>query len=307
MRILRDRGKILASVAICTLLLLGFGSLQAYAQNEPDRYSNVRLWIYPEYDDPRLLVMLEGQIEGTKPPTEVKFLVPSTAEMYSAGSMDAQGNYSGGPPDRKPSPIPSWDEISYQVTTDTFRVEYYDPIIFSNPKKTFSYTFRTAYPMSDIEIVFQEPIGATDFMISPTGEKFVDIAGFHSYLYRYTDLEPEATIQFDISYTRTLSTPSLFSSEEAFSPSQSASGESENSNNLWIMIALGAVILCIVAVFAWRRRTAPVSRAERRRTTRTGGKPEQQSSTPVPKFCSQCGNPVDSTHKFCPSCGIKVR
>ena len=307
MSIWRDRSKILASVAIFTLLLLAFEPIQAYAQDEPESYSNVRLWIYPEYDDPRLLVMLEGRIDGTEPPAEVKFLVPATAEMYSAGSMDAQGNYSGGPPDRKSSSITGWDEISYQVTSDTFRVEYYDPIIFGNPDKTISYMFRTVYPMPDIEIIIQEPISATDFMVSPEGDKFVDVAGFNSYSYLYTNLEPLTIIQFDITYTRTAAVPSLSLYGEAISPSQTASGENETSNNIWIVIILTVVTVIIIAAFVWRRRTAPVTRAERRRITRKDDKRELRGSTPTPKFCSQCGNPVDSTHKFCPSCGTKIQ
>ena len=194
MTTLKTKLKIIAAVMVLTLPLLTIGSIPAYALNEPESYSNVKLWIYPEYDDPRLLVMLEGQIEGTEPPAEVQFLVPSAAEMYSAGSMDTQGNYSGGPPARKPSSIPGWDEISYQVTTDTFRVEYYDPIIFGNPEKTISYMFRTLYPMSEMEIIVQEPTGATDFTVSPDGDRFVDVAGFNSHLYRFSDFDPDTTV-----------------------------------------------------------------------------------------------------------------
>lgn len=286
----------LAGAVILSLLFPLIGSIQVYAQNEPESYTNVELWIYPEYDDPRLLVMLEGQIEGTEPPAEVKFLVPSTAEMYSAGSMDIQGNYSGGPPDRTPSSIPGWDEISYQVTTDTFRVEYYDPIIFGNPEKTISYTFRSLYPMSDIELTIQEPLESTDFTVSPEGDKFVDVAGFNSYLYRYPDIDQDAILQFEINYTRTATAPSL-----------SVPAESESNDYTLIIVILAVIVVIIVAVFLWQKRTTPVTRAERRRAARKITKPEPRSSTPAPKFCSQCGNPVDKDHVFCPNCGTKIQ
>ena len=66
------------------LLLIGADLSRALAQpeNEVTGYENVQLWVYPEYDDPRLLVMLEGQIVGVEPPAEVRFLVPSASEMY---------------------------------------------------------------------------------------------------------------------------------------------------------------------------------------------------------------------------------
>ncbi|MFC1948392.1 zinc ribbon domain-containing protein, partial [Chloroflexota bacterium] len=239
--------------------------------------------------------------------TKVQFLVPTTAEMYSAGSMDSQGNYSGGPPNRKPSSVPDWDEISYQVTTDTFRVEYYDPVIFGNPEKTISYMFRSSYPMSDMEIIVQEPIGATDFTVSPEGDRFVDVAGFNSYLYQYTNLEVDTTIQFDITYMKTAAAPSLSLSGDTVAPSLSSPGENETPNYTLIVITLVIVTVIVVAVFAWRRRTAPITRAELRRTARMSGKPAPNGLKSTPKFCSQCGNPVDGNHKFCPSCGTKIQ
>ena len=299
--------KIVTAVTIFTLASLFIGSIPVYAQNESESFKNVELWIYPEYDDPRLLVMLEGQIEGTEPPAEVRFLVPSTAEMYSAGSKDAQGNYSGGPPDRKSSSIQGWDEISYQVTTNTFRVEYYNPIIFGNPEKTISYMFRSLYPISDMEITVQEPIGSTDFTVTPEGDRFVDVAGFNSYLYRYTNLNADTTIQFDITYTKTATEPSLSLSGETFPPSSQASGENDTSDYTLILVILAVIVVIIVAVFIWQRRKVPVTRAERRRAARKNGRPILQDSTPAPKFCSQCGNPIDKNDKFCASCGAKIQ
>ncbi len=114
----------------------------AQTGNEPTGLKNVTLWLNPEYDDPRLLVMLEGKIVGVNPPARIRFLVPTAAEMYSAGSRDATGNYTGGPPDRKASSITGWDEISYELQTDTCRVEYYDPIIAGQPDKENSYYFQ---------------------------------------------------------------------------------------------------------------------------------------------------------------------
>jgi len=78
-------------VIVLTVIVL---PLPTFAQSggEVTGFKNVKLWIYPEHDDPRLLVMLEGQITGAQPPVRVKFLVPSAAEMYSAGSMDVLAN-----------------------------------------------------------------------------------------------------------------------------------------------------------------------------------------------------------------------
>jgi hypothetical protein len=88
--------------SLITIGLLLLGPSAALAQDEPEPenivtgFQNVQLWVYAEYDDPYaigapLLVMLEGQIVGAEPPAEVRFLVPATAQLYSAGSKDAEG------------------------------------------------------------------------------------------------------------------------------------------------------------------------------------------------------------------------
>jgi hypothetical protein len=182
----------------------------AQEENYITGFDNVQLWIYPEYDDPRLLVMLEGIIEGKEPPVMVRFLVPSEAEMYSAGSMDVQGRYTGGPPHREPSSIPGWDEIAYEVTTNTFRVEYYDPIISGQTDKSMSYEFRWLYPISELEVIIQQPLRASNFEVSPVGNSFIDDQGFTSYIYNFSDLRDGPPLRFEISYYKSDTKPSLF-------------------------------------------------------------------------------------------------
>ncbi len=92
------------ALLLAAAMSLAFGTQvqPVFAQSkEPTGFKNVTLWINPEYDDPRLLVMLEGKIVGVDAPAQVRFLVPAAAQMFSAGSKDAQGKYSGGPPSRR--------------------------------------------------------------------------------------------------------------------------------------------------------------------------------------------------------------
>ncbi|MBM2832697.1 MAG: hypothetical protein HW414_1749, partial [Dehalococcoidia bacterium] len=150
--------------------LLAFASpfiTPAFAADEPTGYRNVLLSVYPEYDDPlglrypALLVMVEGEIQGTAPPTTVRFLVPEDARMYSAGS-GPRDKYIGGPPDRRPSDIAGWDEISYQLKTNYFVVEYYLAIPTS-PDKAITAEFIPLFPIDRLTAIVQQPRRATDF------------------------------------------------------------------------------------------------------------------------------------------------
>ncbi len=288
------------SLVIITILLNSI-PFTIHAQDELVHIENVQLWIYPEYDDPRLLVMLEGRLAGVEPPQKMEFMVPSTAEMYSAGSMDSQGRYSGGPPDRTPSGIPGWDIIGYEVTTDTFRVEYYDSVIFGYPDKSISYEFRTLYEVLNMEVIVQEPLNSTGYMISPEGSRFIDSEGFSSYLFNFNDLKVDSPLQFDISYYRTEKNPSL-------STVETSTVETDKSDNTLVIIIFVVILLAIVVAWLiWKKKSAPKTRAERRRAIKQSRQSVREDNLPDPRFCSQCGNPLDGKYKYCPNCGVQIK
>jgi hypothetical protein len=290
---MKKTGHILFLFVLLVLLLAAAGP--AFAQGEgPAGFRDVRLWVYPEYDDPRLLVMLEGQIEGAAPPATVRFLVPAAAEMYSAGSKDAQGKYTGGPPRRQASSVPGWDEISYEVTTDTFRVEYYDPIISGQPDKSISFDFRWLYPIADLTAIVQVPKAATDFSVTPPGRASVDAGGYTIYLYNSSALKPgDPPLHFDISYRKADAAPSQ---------PVPAGG---SSNTLLLIVIAGIAAVLAVGGFLWFRRPQPANRAARRQAARKAPARPIAGSQPA-RFCTQCGKPIQGSPTYCPNCGKKL-
>lgn len=289
--------RILFSLIITSLLLnvIGVTWILAQGENEPSGFNSVHLWIYPEYDDPRLLVMLEGQVIGIETPATVRFLVPSTAVMYSAGSIDTQGHYTGGPPHREPSTVQGWDEISYEVTSRTFRVEYYDPIILGWPDKTISYEFRSLIPITSFHVLVQEPRQSSGFNVLPSGETSSDNQGFTNHIYEYYDLDIDSSIQFNISYTKSSNLPSL--SIEDGEPSYIA------------LIVTTVIGVCIILGFGlfWILKSKPKNRAEKKRKYRnkspniSKGRNNQSVI-----FCSQCGKSLEKSARFCQYCGTKI-
>ena len=287
---------IMLSFLAISLLVIFAGNSSALAQeeNELTGFDDVQLWIYPEYDDPRLLVMLQGQIEGVEPPVAVRFLVPSEAEMYSAGSMDALGQYTGGPPNREPSSIPGWDEIDYEVTTNTFRVEYYDPIISGQLDKSISYEFRWIYPISKLEVVVQEPRRSSDFSVLPIGNSFVDNEGFNSYSYNFSELEDTSPLRFEISYHKSDTRPSLSINED------------ESSESYLVVVIVVILGVAAVASFFWLRKSRPKTRAARRQLSRNNPERRIKSNQPGARFCSKCGQPTDKSSNYCIYCGARL-
>ena len=278
-------------------------------------FKNVVLLVNPEYDDllkygtPTLLTILEGQVAGVSAPTRVRFLVPTTAGMNSAGSIDAQGNHSGGPPDRKASSISGWDEISYQLKTNTFRVEYYDPaIIRGQPDKTISYDFRTLFPISDLRVVVQQPRKATNFIvkaIAPGGTAGTDREGFTVYSYYLTNISAGVPVHFDITYTKSDPNPSLGPS------GNTNTGAGAGSSALVILVVIGVILIGGIVVWMLKSRQpryVPVrgGNNQPRRGARSLQKRPSKQGGAANKFCTTCGQPISASDKFCPSCGNEV-
>jgi hypothetical protein len=267
-------------------------SVFAQTGNEPTGYRQVSVWVKPEYDDQRLLVMLEGQIVGAKAPVPVKFLVPATAVMYSAGSKDAQGKYTGGPPARQPSSIQGWDEVTYEATAETFRVEYYDSIIIGFPNKTIPYEFRSPYPVTNIQVNIQQPFASSNFIISPPGQVFVDSEGFTEYSYTYSTLKAEVALNFEIGYTKSDLRPSL---------TIATKGASSSLPLIAIAITSG---VALIAVFLVRRRKL-ILKTTRRQSSSSKSGSSRKVNRSMPGFCRQCGNEIEGRFLFCPFCGTK--
>ena len=304
-------------------LLLGGRNVPVLAQSGNETapaavnfsYANVKVWVNPEYDDPRLLVMMQGQLVGATPPVRVKFLVPSGAVMYSAGSKDAQDVYippAGGVPFRNASSVPGWDEISYDLQTSIFRVEYYDQAaIVGSPNKTISYDFRTLYPISNLNVILQQPKNSTGFTVDPKGAQWVDQEGFTTFTSSQNSLAAGGVLHWNIAYTRTDTNP-------AFKPptpsSQPPAGTSPISSTTGLIIAIVIAVVLIGGATIWilKSRTPAqpkMLRSERRRSARQddAGQSKQTGGEKKGRFCTKCGAPAGTSAKFCPSCGAKLR
>lgn len=289
------------AVLLAATLITFFSTsgMPALAADEPLRFKNVVLSVYPEYDDPlglgypTILVMLDGQIEGANPPVTVRFLVPKDAVMYSAGSGPRE-RYVGGPPNRKASDIDGWDEISYALQTNSFVVEYYVAIPAS-PNKDFSVEFIPLFDIDGLVALVQEPRQAADFNVVPQNQPvvgqqpFTDAEGFNIQRYSFDTLKSRQSVSFHISYTKSNPTPSL-----AISPSSS------NVVLLVILVAVVGGLLLVIILYRVLRKSS----SHRRSRDKVSSKLPTRKSIGA-RFCTQCGTRLDKSERFCPRCGAK--
>ena len=298
---------LLISIAMGLIFVARAPLAHALPEDEPTGLSGLELRVYPEYDDPRLLVILRGQITGAEAsadePVTVRFLVPSAAFMYSAGYFNAQGQYARGGftdpatptsdpyPEREASEIAGWDEITFTIATNSFVVEYYDPIIIGNPDKTIAYEFHFRYPIDDLDIAIQEPRTSTSFSVDPQGSRISDtvwgeVYPLHFYNYYNLIVDEASPLQLDISYTKSDLRPSVDITD------------SGGSTLLVVGIVCGVLAAAAVGFFLLRKYKQKSLAA--RRPVRMSKKKAKRLG-----FCRQCGKKLDRSTPHCPYCGAK--
>ena len=118
--------------------------------------ASLRLW--PEYDDPGLLVIFSGAFTGTATfPQKVAFPVPAGARGIQATVIAANGDLLSQP----------WQivdgKLTYTLPEPAFQIEFYLDRPASSNRRDIGFTFETAYPIKNLAVSLQQPARATGF------------------------------------------------------------------------------------------------------------------------------------------------
>jgi zinc-ribbon domain len=320
------RNMALSLVVTCGMLAaLPFAAVISHAA-EPLGLKNVIIKIDPEYDDsaqlgvPSVLVMMDGEIVGTNAPATVRFLVPTDATLYSAGSGPRTSYVRGDnltlPP--KQSSIPGRSEASFDIRTQHFVVEYYEPIKLTQNNRNFTYDFRPEYPVSDLTVSVQEPLRSSNYTVTAGGNAQgitgTDQDQLKTHTYTYTNIAAAAdaatrpTVYFAVSYTKTDTRPSLGN----LGGEVGAGGGGSNRTAIILLVLGGIVVLSVGFAIvkskfgssSKQRQTNLPRKGSTARLNQHGGKGDQAKGG---RFCTQCGQPVEPDDRFCPYCGSKLK
>ncbi len=182
------------------------------------KIDSMNLRIQPEYDDPRVLAVLEPVLSSdTKLPLKTKFFISKKTTNIEVGMAcevpEGQGHrckvYDTADAGA------DWQELSYSVDTarNLFLEYYWDPFKDSKDaadgKKSFTYEFKSPYPIKKLDVQVQEPLKANDYKIEPaSNSQSNDQEGFKWHTYSYTDVEPDQVLTFNVNYTKTDPQPS---------------------------------------------------------------------------------------------------
>jgi hypothetical protein len=299
---------------------------QASASTASLVMARLRLSIWPEYDDPRVLIMFRGEMAPRQAfPASITLPIPKGAEIIGAGMISDRNELLLHP--HQVLPGDSQDTLQLNLPVPRFFVEfYYNPFTASGPEKRFVYPAPTTYPIDLFEVDIQQPLKATAFTVDPAPmERTTDKEGFTYHQFASRDVGKGHHQTFTIAYTKTAPTPSVVKQQSTAQPAEKAR---TRSHTTLVSLGIFAGVILLFGGYVWltqrsQRRSmpdtpSPVPSASKSdaliallqddaQSQETAGVPPTLRHTRAINFCANCGRKLLPDDRFCSACGKPIK
>ncbi len=297
-----------ALLTLALLIALALLAAPVTAQTPTLNITEASLRLWPEYDDPGLLVIFSGTLTETGAfPQQVAFPIPANARNIQATYEDATGGLI----------TQAWQivdgKLTYNLPAPRFHIEYYVDRAPSGNERAITHVFEAPYAVQTLRVTAQQPARATGFSLMPQPEQTLQGEdGLIYHLFNRVNLAAGEKVEIQLRYTKTdsgLSKPQLaIPSTTPSAPATASSGAGAADWLPWALMGVGAAVL-FGAVGYWlltQRRTqaAAPARPAGRSAPRVQAPPAKPAAA---AFCTQCGAALRPDDRFCSQCGAPRR
>ena len=292
------------TVALILFLTLLLSFQSARAQGTPS-LSSVNIAIWPEYDEPSVLVIYHIIVsETTSLPATMTFRIPAEAKepaVVAVGetleSVSDQNIHSSLEPDGK------WVKVIIEVTAPAIQLEYYDPTLTKDGQsREFVYTWPGDYAVQDLRVELQQPYDASEMQTDP---QLPDMSARNNLTYysgSFGPLDADSIYRLNLNYQKKSDSLSIsFMPVDAPTIDSGTVGRVSLGTYLpWIIAGIG-VLLITGGVYYYLRGQPRVKSSSRRRHAASA---EPSEGT---RYCPQCGTRARAGDRFCRTCGTRMR
>ncbi len=269
--------------------------------------SNVSVQLWPEYDQPSMLVIVDFQVAtGTVLPVDLVFRLPQDANLIAVASYTADGSLMNAVFD---GPVVVGDGQSFTVTATEntiYRFEYYQPLTFNGEQRLFSYLWDGDYTVNEFSIRVLEPADITSLSTIPELSSISQENGLKYFDGETVKLASGEQFTLNLEYKKTSNT--LIASSQGVQPvapvDASTTGRVSLNNYLpYVIGGLGVIMIVGGLVYYWQSGKRTGGKKSRRRQTANTEQEEAQSDV----YCAQCGTRAHGGDRFCRTCGSRIR
>ncbi len=305
----RDLTKIISFALLLAALISGTQFFPVLAQN-PVIMENVQVDIWPEYDQPSVLVIYHINLSSqTSLPASLKIRIPANVgRPYAVAMQDPAGLYNL---DYEIKAAGEWIEVSFTTPVPDFRIEYYDPQLdLSSAERSFIFRWPGDYQVVNLSLQVQQPPTSKNMVFKPSlGSGRIGDDGLTYYYYMIGSIDAGTTFDLSVSYTKEdkqLTSASQFQNVQPQEPVNAGTSGRITLDQV-LPWALGLSVLLILAgvIWYWRTGRGPEPSRPRSRHGRKAAPSEEIGGESV--YCHQCGKKASKGDIYCRSCGTKLR
>ena len=199
---------------LSVMMVLWLGSALAVAPRalaeDPNRTTQLKISVWPEYDKPSVLVMYDGTLaDGTNLPREISVLIPASASEPVTTYENNDGTYAAEQPAQSTDAGNGYRQIRYTIKSSRYHVEYYDDLLRGSPDKTLEFNFKAIAPVDAATLAVQQPLKATNFATFPAFDGSQNENGFNVYTLKRSGLTAGQILSARVTYTKGDSVPSV--------------------------------------------------------------------------------------------------
>ncbi len=339
-------GRAWLAIGLLGGLCLLFGGQGAVLAQEttPLRLSALEISLWPEFDRPELLVIVQGRLaDDVSLPVRLTLTIPREAgEPHAVAWVAQDGALLQAAYDLEQ--VSGGIAVTYTALEGrSFQLEYYlDALQVKGQQRQFTFDYRLDIATDELVLELQQPAGATNVVSDPPAtETSIGFAGLTYHRLTLQDLAAGQNVEWQIHYDKSglrLSAETLPTEEAAAATTDSSLGSNAAFGAVAVVgVALAAALAGLWIVGSRRQTEAQRARAQsrqarspkpRKRKDRKGAPPRPKSLTPsapvqdrpaplaepaawegadypAGSFCHQCGVALKEDALFCHRCGAR--
>lgn len=294
--------KKLSVIAICTLVFLLPGMNRNYASENLTEVSSLKIDLWPEYDKPMVLVMIDGWIaESVELPIEVRLPVMEGGSVHMGCSITSAGVHIH--ESFKEGTDEDGDYVTFVLRERQFHLEYYYNPFRDTPFRRFDYYFKSPFNIAAVQVEIKEPLGSTGFILNPPSKyPMKNRSGITIHSLNIGKVKVGEGINITAEY-----------SKNDLVPTNKRLNKSSPTVDTYkfLTILFGSILFILLGYAAFRWNSAPSNtdkkhkKKGKKHKTRYQIKGKSIKSARI-NFCFQCGNELKPPFHYCGVCGTKI-